>query len=408
MKKLILMALALIPSYAPLFAQENNASTNTPEDNRYESLAEDLLHLKKKNDKCNIFFNVSYSFTADRKADQGWTSHFADKEFRFEITGNLTDRLFYRFRQRLNRSSDASQEDNFAKATDYMMIGYHFNKKVSAEAGKMCLLLGGFEIDENPIFIYEPSDMLNNLVGFMSGTAVNYSPIPTQTLSFQVCNAYNDRLQDEYGTHAQVTGRSIDNITPLTASRNPLICIINWDGMFFRGKLETKWSWNIRTQARHKYERMFVLGQKLKLPKFEWYLDWMNSSSGLDLLKVASSDLSNELTAAHPEAGENLYFSDVHYNSFITKASWKFSPRWHLVAKGTYETSSVSHIQQFRNYRKSLGYVGSLEYYPVRQQDLRLFLAFIGHHHAFSKKCGLKGQNTSRVEIGFMYRLKAF
>jgi hypothetical protein len=34
------------------------------------------------------------------------------------------------------------------------------------------------------------------------------------------------------------------------------------------------------------------------------------------------------------------------------------------MAKGTYETASVSKIEQLKNYRKSIGYIASVEYYP--------------------------------------------
>lgn len=76
--------------------------------------------------------------------------------------------------------------------------------------------------------------------------------------------------------------------------------------------------------------------------------------------------------------------------------------------KGTYEITSVSRIEQFKNYRKSTGYLGSVEYYPVEKQDFRIFLAYIGHHYGFSAKSGLENYNTNRVELGFMYRLKCY
>ena len=44
----------------------------------------------------------------------------------------------------------------------------------------------------------------------------------------------------------------------------------------------------------------------------------------------------------------------------------------------------------------------------VPQQDLRLFLAYVGHHYDFSRKCGLEDYSTSRIELGFMYRIKCF
>ncbi len=135
----------------------------------------------------------------------------------------------------------------------------------------------------------------------------------------------------------------------------------------------------------------------------QWYFDYMGAFDGLDRLKIASS----EATAVPAHAGES-YFSDVHYNSFITKMNWQFAPQWNLMLKGMYETASVTKIEQMKDYRKSYAYMGSIEYYPVKSQDFRIFLAYIGRKYDYSKASGLKDYNTNRIEIGFMYRIKAY
>ncbi|WP_429767230.1 porin, partial [Isoptericola nanjingensis] len=84
----------------------------------------------------------------------GWETGFANKELRLEIKGNLTDKLFYRLRHRLNKANNAKGEDNFAKATDIMMVGYNFSDKLSLMAGKMTQIWGGYEYDENPMHVY--------------------------------------------------------------------------------------------------------------------------------------------------------------------------------------------------------------------------------------------------------------
>ena len=59
---------------------------------------------------------------------------------------------FYRFRHRLNKASSAQSEDNFAKATDYMMVGWRFNDHWTIQGGKKNQSLGSFEYDENTLF----------------------------------------------------------------------------------------------------------------------------------------------------------------------------------------------------------------------------------------------------------------
>ena len=88
--------------------------------------------------------------------------------------------------------------------------------------------------------------------------------------------------------------------------------------------------------------------------------------------------------------------SDIHYNSFITKLNWQFVPRWNLMLKGMYETASVTKIDRFKDFRKSYGYVGSVEYYPIKGQDLRIFLAYVGRKITYKEGIGLDKYNTRK------------
>lgn len=376
-------------------------------DGDIQSIHERITKLEKKNDMFNLYFNYAASFQAEHNSlSDEWGTKFANKQLRLEIKGNLTDKLYYRLRHRLNKATDAKGEDNFAKATDIMMVGYNFNDKLSVSGGKMCQIWGGFEFDENPMYIYQYSDMVDNMDNFMAGVTVSYKPIPTQEIAVEISNAYNGKFADEYGDEAVVVNN--DEAHALQKSKNPLTYIINWNGSFFDGKLNTRWAWGLQTQAKGKYSRMLTLGQQLNLPKFQWYFDYMGAFDDLDRLKIATNELGGALVDADGDALGNAYFGKVHYNSFITKANWQFAPSWNLMLKGMYETASVTKMEQFKNYRKSFGYMGSIEYYPAKQQDFRLFLAYVGRKFDYSTKCGLKDYNTDRIELGFMYRIKAY
>lgn len=385
-------------------AQGNNIGMGGG-DGDIQSIHERITKLEKKNDMFNLYFNYAASFQAEHNSlSDEWGTKFANKQLRIEIKGNLTDKLYYRLRHRLNKATDAKGEDNFAKATDIMMVGYNFNDKLSISGGKMCQIWGGFEFDENPMYIYQYSDMVDYMDNFMAGVTVSYKPIPTQEIAVEISNSYNGKFADEYGDEAVVVNN--DEAKALQKSKNPLTYIINWNGSFFDGKLNTRWAWGLQTQAKGKYSRMLTLGQQLNLPKFQWYFDYMGAFDDLDRLKIATNELRDALVGG--DAPGNVYLGKVHYNSFITKANWQFAPSWNLMLKGMYETASVTKMEQFKNYRKSFGYMGSIEYYPAKQQDFRLFLAYVGRKYDYSTKCGLKDYNTDRIELGFMYRIKAY
>lgn len=405
MKKIIMMFAALAMTMGAN-AQGNNIGMGGG-DGDIQSIHERITKLEKKNDMFNLYFNYAASFQAEHNSlSDEWGTKFANKQLRIEIKGNLTDKLYYRLRHRLNKATDAKGEDNFAKATDIMMVGYNFNDKLSISGGKMCQIWGGFEFDENPMYIYQYSDMVDYMDNFMAGVTVSYKPIPTQEIAVEISNSYNGKFADEYGDEAVVVNN--DEAHALQKSKNPLTYIINWNGSFFDGKLNTRWAWGLQTQAKGKYSRMLTLGQQLNLPKFQWYFDYMGAFDDLDRLKIATNELGGALVDADGDALGNAYFGKVHYNSFITKANWQFAPSWNLMLKGMYETASVTKMEQFKNYRKSFGYMGSIEYYPAKQQDFRLFLAYVGRKFDYSTKCGLKDYNTDRIELGFMYRIKAY
>lgn len=403
MKKIIMMFAALAMTMGA-YAQGSNIGMGGG-DGDIQSIHERITKLEKKNDMFNLYFNYAASFQAEHNSlSDEWGTKFANKQLRIEIKGNLTDKLYYRLRHRLNKATDAKGEDNFAKATDIMMVGYNFNDKLSISGGKMCQIWGGFEFDENPMYIYQYSDMVDYMDNFMAGVTVSYKPIPTQEIAVEISNSYNGKFADEYGDEAVVVNN--DEAHALQKSKNPLTYIINWNGSFFDGKLNTRWAWGLQTQARGKYSRMLTLGQQLNLPKFQWYFDYMGAFDDLDRLKIATNELRDALVDG--DAPGNIYLGKVHYNSFITKANWQFAPSWNLMLKGMYETASVTKMEQFKNYRKSFGYMGSIEYYPAKQQDFRLFLAYVGRKYDYSTKCGLKDYNTDRIELGFMYRIKAY
>lgn len=405
MKKIIMMFAALAMTMGAN-AQGNNIGMGGG-DGDIQSIHERITKLEKKNDMFNLYFNYAASFQAEHNSlSDEWGTKFANKQLRIEIKGNLTDKLYYRLRHRLNKATDAKGEDNFAKATDIMMVGYNFNDKLSISGGKMCQIWGGFEFDENPMYIYQYSDMVDNMDNFMAGVTVSYKPIPTQEIAVEISNAYNGKFADEYGDEAVVVNN--DEAHALQKSKNPLTYIINWNGSFFDGKLNTRWAWGLQTQAKGKYSRMLTLGQQLNLPKFQWYFDYMGAFDDLDRLKIATNELGGAFVDDDGNALGNVYLGKVHYNSFITKANWQFAPSWNLMLKGMYETASVTKMEQFKNYRKSFGYMGSIEYYPAKQQDFRLFLAYVGRKYDYSTKCGLKDYNTDRIELGFMYRIKAY
>lgn len=396
------MCCCLLALSVSMNAQDNHGYGG--DDGHFKSLAEEVTKLKKSSDMFNVYLNTAASVQVETDNEHEWSTGFKNKHLRLELKGNLTDKLYYRFCYRMTNSNVARSEDNFARSTDVVMIGYRFSDKLSVEAGKIFQPLGGYEVDENPIYIYEYSDLTGGLECYLGGVVVNYKPIPTQEIVVGVTNAHNDKFADVYGDNSlAIEGDGTQNRI-LEKTRIPLGYSLGWNGSFLNNRLLTRWSWGIEGEACHKYSRMLILGQKLNLDRLQWYFDYMYQNDGLDRFGLAS----REVRDFFPAVGGEVWMSDVHYTSFITKLNWQFAPQWNLMLKGMYETASVTKVDRFKDFRKSYGYVGSVEYYPVKSQDFRVFMAYVGRKVTYKDGVGLDKYNTNRIELGFKYRIKAY
>lgn len=402
MTRKTLLCCCLLALSVSMYAQDNHGYGG--DDGHFKSLAEEVTKLKKSNDMFNVYLNTAASAQVETDNEHEWSTGFKNKHLRLEIKGNLTDKLYYRFCYRMTNSNVARSEDNFARSTDVVMIGYRFSDKLSVEAGKIFQPFGGYEVDENPVYIYEYSDLTGGLECYLGGVVVNYKPVPTQEIVVGVTNAHNDKFADVYGDNSlAIEGDGTQNRI-LEKTRIPLGYSLGWNGSFLNNRLLTRWSWGIEGEARHKYSRMLILGQKLNLDRLQWYFDYMYQNDGLDRFGLAS----REVRDFFPAVGGEVWMSDVHYTSFITKLNWQFAPQWNLMLKGMYETASVTKVDRFKDFRKSYGYVGSVEYYPVKSQDFRVFLAYVGRKVTYKDGVGLDKYNTNRIELGFKYRIKAY
>ena len=328
--------------------------------------------------KFNMYFNFQTSLDAERIGENDLTTKFQARQLRLEVRGDLTERIFYRFRHRLNKSNAAVSLDNLATATDMMYAGFRLNEKWTATVGKMCQMWGGYEFDLNPMNIYEYSDFLNNMDNFMVGAMITYTPNPNHEFNLQVTDVRNSNFADLYAT-ATAT---------IKESNTPLAYIFNWNGNLLDGLVQTRWGAGLQSEADGYTNALVMLGTKLNLPKFQVFLDYMMANDQLDRLKFT------------PRSKAEVV-KDAKYNSFVLKAEYQPAPEWNIFAQGLYETANSSLAN---NEFKGIGYFAGVEYLPFKEQDLRFFLAYIGR----SRDTNSVKVDTNRVSVGMMYRIKAF
>ncbi|MDD6621231.1 MAG: porin [Bacteroidales bacterium] len=391
-KKLLAFIIIAFQSLV-LYSQGGNTGYGGDEQTEFVSLTERVLKIEKKHDAFNLYLNFSGAGGVEVGGGDRKTG-FNCKQLRLEIKGNLTSRLYYRLRHRLNKANYAAGEDNFAKATDYMMVGYRFNDHWTVQAGKMCQYWGGYEFDANPMYIYRYSDMIDNIDSPKAGLVVMYKPIASQEFIVEASNSRNESLETSFpGISAQ----------GIKDTRAPLAYIFNWNGNFAKNKVQTRWSWGLRTLAEDTYSRQMVIGQRLNLPKFQCYIDYSYENDDIDRMGIITREVKHLLPKDYS------YFEKVDYHSIVAKADWQFANKWNAYVQGMYETASVrKDIPELKNYRKHCSYFAGVEYYPDKSQDLRVSLSYLGQTYSYTGKCGLNGHNESRIELGLMYRIKCF
>ena len=323
----------------------------------------------------NFYINFAGAYQLGNGDENGVTAPnaaFKGRYLRMECKGSIGDNLYYRFRQDLNSGFRKGSLDGMGKSINMMYVGYKWNEHFAVEAGKTCQHWGGFDYDENPLYIYQYSDYVDHLDIFFMGVDFYWRPSPKHEFVFELTNPSSDLLPVKY----------------------PLNALINWNANLLDGTVQLRCAVGGMTQAEGLWGKLINGGIRFSYPKFQWYVDTMFEKDGVDRVGIATADLG---AAALESLGETLY------NSNIVKCFWQFAPGWNLVAKGSWDgvyTDGGGH------YRDGLMGLCCLEYYPVEGQDLRFFAALTGHRVIFHGAGLPDSFNAGRAEVGLIYRIK--
>lgn len=392
MKKILLIIAIFL---APLIMKaQQNIYTNDP------TLLEEITGLIKKSDKFNLYLNMHTSLNAKWIEHHGFDhAYFKMDQLRIEARGNLNSWMYYRWRQRLNRSNDGGGAlDNLPKSIDYAAVGFRPSSKFSIFIGKQCAAYGGFEFDLNPIEIYEYSDMVEYMDNFLTGVNFIYNISSSQELCLQILDSRNYSFERTYGNLPSY----------VRDTKCPLLYTLNWNGSFLEDMLKFRWSASLMQEARSQNMAYFAAGNEINIDKVNAFVDVMYARQGIDrkgiITEIINSDLGNrtDYTALGAD-----------YLSVVAKLNYRFEPRWNFFVKGMYETAGLYKHNEDRakgRYRTSWGYLAGIEYYPTKT-NLHFFLTFIGRTYDYNfrgKELGWRNYNTQQITTGFIYQLPMF
>jgi hypothetical protein len=250
-------------------------------------------------------------------------------------------------------------------------------------AGKKELNLGGFEFDYNPIRVIEYSDFVGGLTEIHISAQAAFMPVKGHDLQLEVFNANNNSVGKTYPG------------ADLKRSRHPLGTAFNWTGDMLDGKLQTLWAYAYIHEAHRTDTHYLMLGQKLNLKRWQWFVDYYAAWENVDRHGLVSS-----------ETGDVA--RNVNYSSVISELHYQPTPHWNCMVKGGVEKASMRDDATFKNYRTSYTYQAAVQWIPDLSQDARISLAYVGRKVDYKDVCCLKDYNTDRIELSLIYRIKLY
>ncbi len=299
--------------------------------------------------------SVDTRFTFHQETREGvYGTHFQGDYLNLHILGQLTDKLTFRIRQRLNKKIEDTNPFN---ATDFLWLKWQATPKWSFTFGKQPIMIGGYEIDSAPIDVYYYGAFTNNLYQYYAfGVSAAYSPAPGQSIAVQFIPS---------------------PISPVT--QNAYSYNLYWNGHILP-RWKTIWSYNLVEDMYARKMNYLVLGNKFDLGPL--VVD-------LDLIDRASFQQKN-------------WLSDW---SVIVKAILSLG-KWNLCTKVGYERNDAANVDiDGISYDLTLPagnnyfYGGAgVEYFPLGNENLRIHAAYFRDNH----------DAVNNFDIGITWRFKIY
>ena len=381
----------------PFYGQTN--SPISPQDSANVSLFEYVTKIPKRSKAINLNLEMHAGLDADFISGKMDEIAFRFKNIKIDISGEINDKLFYWYRQALNGNHDGQVLDNLNKSIEYAYIGYKINERLTLSAGKLDAFYGGFEYEKNPLMIYEYSDMNEFSPCYLAGIAIGYQPNTSQEIRFEITNNKTGSMEDAFGRLPE----------DVSKPKVPLFYTLNWNGEFFDQHLNMRYSISSTEQAKGRYMFNIFTGQSITFGPLYAYFDVMYSRGELDPLGIITSLFSDET-----EEEVLICMKNVDYLSLVSEVQYQFHPKWKAFAKGMYETASTYKTHgEFEKgkYRTAWGYQGGIEFYPMGDNNLHLFLAAMGRTYKLTQRATTQGAGINdqlRLALGFIYRLPLY
>jgi len=395
MKRLVILLSLLGMALLPLQAQEE--ALVSPEDS-IKSLADRLF--PGADTEWSAHMNLEFYTSAAAYFTEGSFDEAAFKinRVRLEILGSFSRDFSYHFRQSFNKYSNPHALDNLSSSIENAYVNWKLSSRLNMTVGKQFMPLGGHEYNVSGMRIREFSEFNDNVPCYQAGIGIKYTFTPTQEVVMKLLNNRNGEDNDMY-----VYGRP----QGVDKAKVPIISALAWNGHFADKALLMRYGAAWGQQAKGRNILYLSAGHTWQKGPLLAYADVMYSRQGLDTHGIIT-DLQGGIVES-PVTAQN-----TEYLTLIANVDYRLHPNWNVYIKGAYETAGVYEANGWFEeglYRTTWNLQGCVEYFPMRNSELKIFGHMLHKGHKLTQRAkalGAVSPDTQRLSIGFVYTIPVF
>ena len=318
----------------------------------------------------DMLLNTQMAFSNYLVDSELMKSNFTVNNLRFEIKGKIHDKVYFRFRNRYSKVPDPNTIDNISRTVDLAHIIIDVNSQSKLTIGKMIGDWGGYELLMNPIENLAFNNIIEKSDIFLVGAAYTYSiPDSKSKFNVQLLNSRTKTFEEQYGI----------NVPPnINETETPFVFVGNWKNSFFKGKLETSYSYCFNIDAEDTYRNYFTLGNKFKNHKFTLYYDFHYSLEDLDNKGIVSKSIKKQ---------EMYAAQDVTYIENWLRAEYRIKQKVNLlltIMNHNAYWNGNSELNKNNKFLYSYGFIPTIEYSPFEDLNLKFFIGYVGRKYNYS------------------------
>lgn len=335
------------------------------------------------------------------------SGNFSVNGVKLQISGQLADGLGYVFRESFTKRPEVNSTDNVSMALEKAFVTWNATDHLQLAFGKQYIEIGGYEYWQTSNRIRFYSDFNSTIRCAQTGLGAYIKLSPDQTVALQLVNNSCASDMDVYQYGFPET---------LQKTKTPVMGVLGYRGYFADRTFALHYGAAYGQLARNRQQLYLTAGHEYRRGPVLAYFDVMYAREGIDTKGIISG-YSEHYASDQPDFEYNVAMhtaQNVEYLSFIADLDYRLSQHFNTYVKGAYETGRVyrdNGIFMRGRYHSTHSVQACVEYFPIKDRDLRFFLHGVYKKTSLTqlgKKTGADPSESARISIGLEYILPVF